>query len=57
MPSSIFFKERSELKDVITVLLKDLKATKGVGVRYICSDNAGQSEAFERLCKEEGINV
>ena len=26
-------------------------------VRNICSDNAGENEAFEQLCKQEGISV
>ena len=29
----------------------------GIIVRYICSDNIGENEAFEKLCNQENIGV
>ena len=40
---SQILKEKSEVKDVMTLLLKELKAMCGVTVRYACSNNAGEN--------------
>ena len=51
---SYFLKEKSELKDMMMSLLKDLKAMYGVTESY---DNAGENEAYEWLCKQEGMEI
>ena len=38
-------------------LLKDLKALQDIDVKYIHFNNVGDNEAFERLCKDEGMCV
>ena len=50
-----FFKEKSELRDVMVALTKDLKATECIDIRYVCCNNAGENEVFERLCKQEEL--
>ena len=38
-------------------LSKDVKATFGVNVKYMCCENAGENKAFEWLCKQEVIGA
>ena len=38
-------------------LIKDLKASQGITVKYIYCENAGEINAFEKLCKNEVIVV
>ena len=54
---SNFLKEKSELKDVIFALLKDLKSTQDIDVKYIHCNNDGEHESFERLCKQERLGI
>ena len=38
-------------------LIKTLKATNGIIVKYAICDNAGGSEVFQRACKQEGMVI
>ena len=41
----------------MVVLLKDLKAIEDIDIRYFHCNHAGENESFERLCKQEGMDV
>ena len=49
--------EKSELKDVMIVLTKNLKGTQGINMRHIHCKNAGENEAFHKQCKQEGMGI
>ena len=53
---SYFLNEKPELKDVMVPLIKDLKTSESIDFRYD-HYNSGENEAFEKLCKQEGIGV
>ena len=49
---SYFLKNKSDLKDEILALIKQLKAKFGITVRYIRCDNAGENLALEKACEQ-----
>ena len=54
---SFFLKEKSELKDVMLSLVRELQEKYGVTVKAIRGDNSGENNAFEKLCKQEGMGI
>ena len=54
---SYFLKKKFELKDVMTSLIKNLKAPYSVNSWHICCHNARKNGTFEWLCKQEGMGV
>ena len=50
---SYFLKEKSELNDVIFVLLKDIKAILGIDASHVHCYNSNKNEDFGRLCKKK----
>ena len=48
-------KEKSELKNVMLGLIKNLKTKDGIQVRYEYFDNAEENEDFEWAWKQEGM--
>ena len=54
---SYFLKKKSELKDHIIGLIKELKAKHGISVKTIRLDNSGENNALEKLCKQEGLGI
>ena len=45
------------LKDVMIVLLNNLKTMQGINARYIHCDNASENETFEMPYKQEGMCI
>ena len=54
---SFFVKKKSELKDKVVPLIKELKAKNGIEVKFIRCDNAGENNSLEEECKKEGLGV
>ncbi len=54
---SYFLKNKSNLKDEILALIKELKAKFGITVKYIRCDNAGENIALEKACEQEGLGI
>ena len=52
-----FLKEKSELKKMMLSLIKDLKATKGINMKYVRCGNARENDDFKRACKQERLCV
>ena len=38
-------------------LIKEIKFTNWINIRYIQCDNTIENEAFNRLCKQEGMGI
>ena len=47
----------SALKNVMLVLIKNLRTMYSVQVRYACCDNTGENVDFEQSCKQEGMDI
>ena len=54
---SYFLKKKSELKDRVIELFKELKNKHGVTVKTVRLDNSGENNAFEQACKQEGLGI
>jgi transposase InsO family protein len=54
---SFFLKKKSDLKDEIFTLIRELKEKHGIQVKYIRGDNSGKNRALEKLCKQEGLGI
>ena len=52
-----FWKEMSELNDLMMVLIKNLRTTKGIHMKCIHYDNAGENKALEKPFKLEGMDI
>ena len=50
-------KEKSNLGDTMEGLIKNLKNKYNLKVQYICCDNAGKNQVFERTCKQKVLGV
>ncbi|MCP4746673.1 MAG: transposase family protein, partial [Desulfobacteraceae bacterium] len=53
----LFPKKKSELKDYIIHLIKELKTKYSILVKIIGLDNSGENNALEKLCKQEGLGI
>ena len=53
--NGFFFK--SELENVMMSLIKDLKASYSMNMKYARQDNAGENTDFERTYKQEGMDA
>ena len=53
----VFFKEKSELKDVVLGFIKNLKIKFGIQVRYTCCNNARENVDFDKSCKQELMGI
>ena len=54
---SFFLKRKSETSKIIRELVKTLKANNNIVVKTIRCDNAGENEALEADCKQEGLGI
>ena len=54
---SFFLKEKSDLSGVLMSLVKNLNIKYNTQVQYLCCDNAGENDAFEKACKQEGMGM
>ena len=50
-------KEKSELKDHVIELIKELNSNYNYKVKYTRCDNAGENISLEKACKEGGQGV
>ena len=53
----LFLKEKFELKMQWCCFKKYSKTAKDIDIQHICSNDDSENEAFERLCKQEGMGV
>ena len=51
---SYLLKEKSVSENVMTFLIKDLKAKYGINEKHARFNNAGENEDLEMVCKQEG---
>ena len=49
-------KEKSNLVDIMTGLIKNLKNKYNIQAQYLCCNNAGENVAIEKGCKQEGLS-
>lgn len=54
---SFFLKKKSETKDIMIALIKELKQTYGITVKSIRCDNSGENNALQKSCKQEGLGI
>jgi len=52
MKFSLFLKQKGDIKNKFSPLLKELRDTYGRRVQCIRCDNAGENQAFEKECIE-----
>ena len=52
-----FLKEKSELKNVVVCLIKNLKMKYDIQVWYLLCDNSKENVDFERTYKQEGMGM
>ena len=55
--AKLFFKWKSDVKNAMLPLGKDLKATYGIDVMYARCDNAGENDDFEWACKQQWMGI
>ena len=53
----VFLKEKLDLAGVMLGLIKNLKNKYNMQVQYLHCDNGGKYIAFEKTCKQEGLEV
>ena len=49
--------EKSDLTQKMLVLMNDLKAKYNLQVQCLQCDNAGENQAFEQTCNQEGLGI
>ena len=54
---SFFLCEKSDLTQTMLVLINNLKIKYNLQVQRLCCHNAGENQAFERICKQEGLGI
>ena len=54
---SFFLKEKSDLVDAMVGLIQSFKNKYNFQVRFLHFSNAGENQAFEWTCKQEGLGV
>jgi len=54
---SFFLKQKSETKDIMIALIKELKQAYDIEVKTIRCDNSGENNALQRSCKQEGLGI
>ena len=54
---SFFLKQRSEIKDIVIALIKELKQAYDIEVKTIRCDNSGENNALQRSCRQEGLGI
>ncbi len=54
---SYFLKEKSDLKDHVIELIKEMHLKYNCKVKCIRCDNAGENISLEKACKQEGLGV
>ena len=54
---SFFLSETSNLTQKMLFLIKDLKTKYNLQVQWLWCDNAGESQAFEWMCNQEGLGI
>jgi hypothetical protein len=54
---SFFLKQKSETKDIMIALNKELKQTYDIKVKTIQCNNSGGKNALQRSCKQEGLVI
>ena len=54
---SFFLKQKSETKDIIIDLIKQLKQAYDINVKTIQCNNSGENNALQRICKQEGLSI
>ena len=52
-----YFEEKSDIQDEALALIKDLKAKRGHEVKIMWCHIAGENQALEDVCKQEGLGV
>ena len=52
-----FSKEKLKLKNMLLVLIKDLKTKYGIQVKNACCDSAGENDDSEKACIQEGMGI
>ena len=57
MKFSLFFKQKSDVKDKFIPLLKELGDTYGRRVQHIRCNNAGENQALEKECIERELGI
>jgi hypothetical protein len=50
-------KQKSETKDILIALIKELKQAYNIEVKTIRCDNSGENNALQRSCKQEGLGI
>ena len=50
-------KQKSETKDIMIALIKELKQAYDIEVKTIRCDNSGENNALQRSCKQEGLGI
>ena len=50
-------KQKSETKDIIIALIKELKQAYDINVKNIRCNNSGENNALQRICKQEGLGI
>ena len=54
---SVFLKKKSNLADNMKGFIKSFKNKYHLQVQYLCCNNAGETVAFKKACKQEGLGV
>jgi hypothetical protein len=50
-------KQKSETKDIMIALIKELQQAYGIEVKTIWCDNSGENNALQKSCKQEGLGI
>jgi hypothetical protein len=54
---SFFLKRKIETAQAIVNLIKDLKEKRGIMVKILRCDNAGENMSAAKLCQDEGLGI
>ena len=54
---SFFLKEKSDLVDIMSDFINNLKNKYNLHVQYLCCDNAGENVAFKKVGKQKVLGL
>ena len=54
---SFFISKKSDLAKTIVPFIKTLKSKRGITVKTIRCDNAGENRSLQEMCEQEGLNI